>query len=200
MTDARDQQLDLPDPGLPRPSSIPIAMRDPRLRRDLTQLGSDLRGDLRFHQLARDQHDRFAHEILQTTVANLHDDIGNPHPLTLGHRGAPSLGLREQTEELGRHGGQNHLRRSLHQPMLEPRHHRFEHAAIETHGMATRPQRQPVQINASNGLTAAGTRLLNVVNRHPSKGSHDRTGSILSCGRSQDLARSETRCLRQARP
>ena len=77
-----------------------------------------------------------------------------------------------------------HLKRGMVEitcrPMLEPRHHRFEHATIETHGMAARPQRQPVQIDASNGLTAAGTRLLNVVSRHPSKGSHDRTGSILS--------------------
>ncbi len=95
-----------------------------------------------------------------------------------------------------------HLKRGVveitRRPMLEPRHHRFEHATVETHGMATRPQRQPVQIDASNGLTAAGTRLLEVVGRHPSKGSHDRTGSILSCGRSQDLARSETRCPRGA--
>ena len=45
--------------------------------------------------------------------------------------------------------------------------------------MATRPQRQPVQVNASSGLTAAGTRLLEVVGRHPSKGSHDRIESIV---------------------
>jgi hypothetical protein len=33
--------------------------------------------------------------------------------------------------------------------MLEPRHHRFEHATVETHGMAARPQRQPVQIDSA---------------------------------------------------
>jgi hypothetical protein len=39
--------------------------------------------------------------------------------------------------------------------MLEPRHHCFENATVETHEMATRSQRQPVQVDAGNGLRAA---------------------------------------------
>ena len=38
----RDQQLDLPDPGLPRPRAIPIAIRRALLRGDLTQARADL--------------------------------------------------------------------------------------------------------------------------------------------------------------
>src|SRR6185437_7236848 len=74
---SRDQQLDLPDPRLPRPRSIPIAMRDPRLRRDLAKLRSDLRGDLGLHQLPRNEDDRFSDEILQAAIAHLRDDLGS---------------------------------------------------------------------------------------------------------------------------
>ena len=42
LTRPGDQQLDLPDPRLPRPRAIPVAMRHPRLRRDLTMLRTDL--------------------------------------------------------------------------------------------------------------------------------------------------------------
>ena len=63
-------------------------MRRPRLGRDLAELGTDLRADLALHQLARDQHDRFAHEVLKAAVAHLRDDISNRrHALTFGHRG-----------------------------------------------------------------------------------------------------------------
>jgi hypothetical protein len=62
-------------------------MRDPCLRGDLAELRSDLRGDLSLHQLAGDQHDRLPDEILKAPTANLRDDIGSRHPLTLGHRG-----------------------------------------------------------------------------------------------------------------
>ena len=79
-----------------------------------------------------------------------------------------------------------HLKRGVveitRRPMLEPRHHRFEHATVETDGMAPRPQRQPVQIDASDGLTGAATRLLKGVGRHPSKGSDDRTGRYSAAG------------------
>jgi len=82
-----DQQLELADPGLPRPRAIPIAMRAPNLRRHLTQPSTNLSRDLALHQLASDQHDRFANEILKPTIHRLGDDIGNGHALTIGHRG-----------------------------------------------------------------------------------------------------------------
>src|ERR1700749_3711630 len=53
-------------------------------------LGAHLARDLGLHQLAADQRDRLAHEILQPAIAHLRDNIGNRHPLTFGHRGAPS--------------------------------------------------------------------------------------------------------------
>jgi hypothetical protein len=43
-------------------------MRRPRVRRDLAQLSADLKQDLALHQRARDQHNRLAHEILQTAL------------------------------------------------------------------------------------------------------------------------------------
>src|SRR5947208_8413020 len=83
----RNQQLDLAGPRLPRPRPIPIAMRQPRLRRDLAQPGADLSRDLALHQLPGDQRDRLPHEILKPTIHRPGDDIGNRHALTLGHRG-----------------------------------------------------------------------------------------------------------------
>jgi hypothetical protein len=82
-----NQQLDLPDPRLPRPGAIPVAMRRPTIRRDLPQPGADLSPDLRLHQRPRDQRNRLAREILKPTIAHLRNDIGNRHPLNLGHRG-----------------------------------------------------------------------------------------------------------------
>ena len=83
----RDQQLDLTNPRLPRPGAIPVAMRQPRLGRDLTERSADLSGNLAFHQLPGDQRDRLTNEILKPTIHRLGDDIGNRHPLTFGHRG-----------------------------------------------------------------------------------------------------------------
>jgi hypothetical protein len=62
-------------------------MRDPRLRTNLAELGANLARDLRLHDLARDQRDRLAHEVLQPTVHRLGDDISNRHALPFGHRG-----------------------------------------------------------------------------------------------------------------
>ena len=62
-------------------------MRQPRLRRDLAELRADLSADLGLHQLARNERDRLADEILKPTIAHLGDDIGNRHALTFGHRG-----------------------------------------------------------------------------------------------------------------
>jgi hypothetical protein len=62
-------------------------MRHPRLRGNLSELRTNLRGDLGLHQLPRDQHDRVAHETLKPTIPNLRDDIGSRHPLTFDHRG-----------------------------------------------------------------------------------------------------------------
>ena len=58
-----------------------------RLGRDLAEPGADLRRDLALHQLAGDQRDRLADEILKPTITHLRDDIGNRHALTFGHRG-----------------------------------------------------------------------------------------------------------------
>jgi hypothetical protein len=63
-----DQQLDLADPRLPPPGSIPIAMRHPRARRDLAKFRPNLRGDLRLHQLPRDQRDRLPDEVLSVSA------------------------------------------------------------------------------------------------------------------------------------
>src|SRR5439155_26843796 len=92
----RDQQLDLTDPRLPPPGPIPVAMRGAHLRRDLADRGADLLADLGLHQLAGDQRDRLAHEILKPTIAHLRDDIGNRHALTIGHRGVSQRRLLEQ--------------------------------------------------------------------------------------------------------
>jgi hypothetical protein len=62
-------------------------MCEPRLRRHLAQLGTDLSADLGLHQLPGDQLDRLPHEILKPAIANLRDDIGDRHALTFGHRG-----------------------------------------------------------------------------------------------------------------
>ena len=83
----RDQQLDLPDPRLPRPRAIPIAVRRPCLGRYLSQPGADLIADLGVHDLAGDQRDRLPDEILKPPITHLRNDIGNRHALTFGHRG-----------------------------------------------------------------------------------------------------------------
>ena len=77
-------------------------MRQPHLGRDLPQLSTNLSADLGLHQLAGDQRDRLANEILKPTIHRLGDDIGNRHPLTFGHRGALlHVGLLEQPDEFG---------------------------------------------------------------------------------------------------
>jgi hypothetical protein len=57
LTLAGDQQLDLPNPRLPRPGPIPVPMRS-ALGRDLAKLRAHLGRDLRAHQLPADQHNR----------------------------------------------------------------------------------------------------------------------------------------------
>ena len=85
---ARDQQLDPPGPRLPPPRPVPVAMRRPRLRTDLTELSANLSRDLALHQLARDERHRLTHEIIQPTLAHRCDDISNRrHALNLDHRG-----------------------------------------------------------------------------------------------------------------
>jgi hypothetical protein len=118
--------------GSPRPRSIPVAMRDPRLRGDLAELRADLRGHLSLHQLARDQHDRFTHGILKPTITDLCEDIGNRHPL-IDHRGVSLIDLRKETDEHERHGGQNH------QALATPLHHLYRHdpRAIRPRGEQT---------------------------------------------------------------
>ena len=46
LTLLRDQQLDLPDPRLPRPGAVPVAMRHPLLGRELAEARADLITDL----------------------------------------------------------------------------------------------------------------------------------------------------------
>src|SRR5271170_1135933 len=86
---AGNQQLDLPDPRLPGPWAIAVAVRD-SLRAHLATLRADLDGDLRLHQLTGDQCDRLTNEITVLTAHHLGDDIGSGHPVLYGHRGAPS--------------------------------------------------------------------------------------------------------------
>ena len=102
----RDQQLDLPDPGLPRPRPIPVSMRQPGLRRDLAKPSTNLGADLGFHQLAGDDRDRLPDEILKPPVADLRDDIGNRrHALTFGHRGVSIHVDCGNSRRVRRHGG-----------------------------------------------------------------------------------------------
>ena len=105
-----DQQLDLPDAGLPRPRAIPVSIRRPCVGRDLAHL----RADLGLHQLTRDHRDRGAHKspcspgsTPATTSAAVILRTSAIVVLLL-------IDLREQTDELGRHGGRNHHSAASH--------------------------------------------------------------------------------------
>ena len=77
-------------------------MRQPHIRRDLSQRDADLGADLALHQLADDQRDRLTNEILKPTIHRPGDDIGNRHALTIGHRGVlQSRRLRVTADEFG---------------------------------------------------------------------------------------------------
>ena len=84
----RDQQLDLPDPRFPPPRPIPVAMRHPRLRRDLAERSANLS----LKQLALSISSRAKSvtasltKSSKPTVHRLGDDIGNRHALTFGRR------------------------------------------------------------------------------------------------------------------
>ena len=80
-------------------------MRHPRARRDLAEFRPNLRGDLRLHQLPRDQRDRLAHEILKPAITHLRNDIGNRHALTIGHRGVSNRLTAKNSRRVRRHGG-----------------------------------------------------------------------------------------------
>ena len=76
-------------------------MRQPHIRSDLPELGTDLSRDLSLHQLPRDQSDRLAHEILRPTITHLRNDIGNRHPSTIGHRGVSNRLTARTADEFG---------------------------------------------------------------------------------------------------
>lgn len=84
----RHQQIDLPNPGLPHPRAIPVAMRLPLLGRDLAEPRADLTRDLGLHQLAHKERDRALQKLVQITAARPGNDIRNRHALHFGHRGA----------------------------------------------------------------------------------------------------------------
>ena len=76
-------------------------MRQPHIRRDLSQPGADLATDFALHQLAGDQRDRLTNEILKPTIHRLRDDIGNRHDLTIGHRGVSNRLTARTADEFG---------------------------------------------------------------------------------------------------
>lgn len=64
--------------------------------------------DLGLHQLAHDQRDRVSEQVAVLASHRSRDNIGRGHHPVLGHRGAPCfIELREEIDELGRHGGRN---------------------------------------------------------------------------------------------
>ena len=115
----RDQQLELPDPRLPRPRPIPIAMRQPGSGATSPSSAPTSARDLRLHQLARDQRDRLTHEILKPTIAHLRNDIGNRHALTFGHRGVSNRLTAVNSRRVRRHGGRP-SQRSAYPALVTP--------------------------------------------------------------------------------
>src|SRR5439155_574853 len=67
----RAEQVDLPDPRLPPPLSVPLAMRRPPLGRDLADPGADLSRYLGCHQSAGDQPPGLPDEIFHLTIPDL---------------------------------------------------------------------------------------------------------------------------------
>ncbi|CAN5776519.1 hypothetical protein BH20ACT14_BH20ACT14_10060 [soil metagenome] len=87
---ARDQQLDLPGPRLPRARAVAVAVRR-ALGRDFAVGGADLGRHLRLHQLAGDDRHRLADEVAVLASEHVGNDIRNSHPCLFGHRGAPLI-------------------------------------------------------------------------------------------------------------
>ncbi len=86
---ARHRQLDLPDPGLPQPLPITVAMGG-ATGAALASPGADLAGDLCLHQLGGDHRHGIAQEVGVLFDQGLGDDLGGRHALPLGHRGVLS--------------------------------------------------------------------------------------------------------------
>jgi hypothetical protein len=59
----RDRQLNLPDPRVPDPLAIPVALRATHARGALAELGADLRSDLGLHELSDDQRHALAQHV-----------------------------------------------------------------------------------------------------------------------------------------
>jgi len=103
---ARHRQLDLPDPGLPQPLPVAVAVCC-SLHASLSPPGADLAGDLGLHQLRGDHRHRLAQEVGVLGDQGLGDDLGGRHALALGHRGVLSSLTWWSTDESGARGGRN---------------------------------------------------------------------------------------------
>ena len=112
----RDRQLDLARARLPRPRPIAIAMRDP-VRRDLPELGADLPGDLRLHQLGHHPRDALAHDIGVLAAHQLVDHLRSGHPPLLGHRGASPSSVLSGTDDSEARGGRPTIRTGSARPL-----------------------------------------------------------------------------------
>jgi hypothetical protein len=86
----RNRELDLACARRPRSAAVPVALRQPLLRRPLAASGADQLGHLRLHQLLADPAQRLAQEIEPLTLKQVANDLLSRHPLRLGHRGDSS--------------------------------------------------------------------------------------------------------------
>ena len=121
----RDRQLDLARARMPRPRPIAVALRDP-VGRDLPELGTDLPGDLRLHQLGDHPGDALAHDVGVLTAHQLVDHLRSGHPPVLGHRGASPSSICDRTDDSEARGGRPTIRTSPARPLhhfyrLDPR-------------------------------------------------------------------------------
>ena len=109
----RDRQLDLAGARLPRPRPIAVALRDP-IRRDLPELGPDLAGDLRLHQLGHHPRNALTHDIDVLATHQLVDHLRSGHPPVLGHRGASPSSICDRTDDSEARGGRPLSRPAQH--------------------------------------------------------------------------------------
>src|SRR4029450_3386733 len=93
-----DRQLQLAHPRIPGARPVAVAVGH-SLGGALAELGADLRGDLGLHQLGGHPRRAVAQHIGVLISEQLVRQLGSGHPGPLGHRGAPFVALREQTDD-----------------------------------------------------------------------------------------------------
>src|SRR4029450_6540297 len=93
-----DRQLQLAHPRIPGARPVADAVGH-SLGGALAELGADLRGDLGLHQLGGHPRRAVAQHIGVLISEQLVRQLGSGHPGPLGHRGAPFVALREQTDD-----------------------------------------------------------------------------------------------------